>query len=76
MEGSRARCQALRGAVEDLERDEAERALNTARAEQVGVDAEAGANFEADPGRLVVVFKDERACECLEAGAEVEREFQ
>ena len=40
----------------------------------MGVDVEAGANFEADPGRLVVVFKVERECERLEAGAEVERE--
>ena len=63
--------------MEDLERDDAESALNTAGGEQVRVEAEAGANnFEADPGRLVDVFKYERAGECLEAGAEVEREFQ
>ena len=42
----------------------------------MGVDVEAGANFEADPGQLVVIFEDERACECLEAGAEVEHVFQ
>ena len=61
--------------MEDLERDDAESALNTAGGEQVRVEAEAGANnFEADPGRLVVVFKVERECERLEAGAEVGRE--
>ena len=46
--------------VEDLECDDAESALNTAGGEQVRIEAEAGANnFEADPGRLVVVFKVE-----------------
>ena len=39
------------------------------------VEAGAGAsNFEADPGRLIIVCKVERECERLEAGAEVERE--
>ena len=74
MEGLRARCQALRGAVEDLERDDVERALNTAGGEPVRVEVEAGAsNIELEPGELVDVFEVERGCERLEAG-EVECE--
>ena len=44
--------------MEDLERDDAERALNTTGGERVCVEAEAGAsNYEVEPDRLVVVFK-------------------
>ena len=43
--------------------------------ERVRVEAGGGAsNFEADPGRLVIVFKVEREYQCLDAAAKVERE--
>ena len=46
--------------VKDLERDDAQSALNLAGGEQVRVEAEAGAkDVEADPGRLVVVLQVE-----------------